>query len=45
MINLIIGFVLGFYVATVGVSGVAQKIDDAVKFIQTTTISVETKWI
>lgn len=43
MINIIIGFILGFYVATVGVTGVAQTIDSGVKFIQSTNIHVETK--
>ena len=43
MINTIIGFILGFYVATVGVTGVATMIDNGVKLVQNTKINVETK--
>jgi uncharacterized membrane protein required for colicin V production len=43
MINMIAGFVLGFFVATMGVSGVAHAIDNMIDKIKTTTISVETK--
>jgi hypothetical protein len=42
MINLIVGFVLGFFVATMGVSGVANAIDGVINKIKTTTITLET---
>jgi len=34
MINVAIGFVLGFFVATIGVSGVVNYLDGAVKTVQ-----------
>jgi capsular polysaccharide biosynthesis protein len=34
MINVAIGFVLGFFVATIGVSGVVNYLDNAVKSVQ-----------
>ena len=43
MIKLAAGFALGFYVATIGVSGVAHAIDEAVEKIKSTNISLETK--
>jgi len=43
MIKLAVGFALGFYVATIGVSGVAQAVDGAVEKIKSTSISLETK--
>ncbi len=41
MINLIIGIVIGFFVATYGVSGVAQMVDTGLKTIKNVNISVE----
>jgi hypothetical protein len=43
MIKLIVGFIAGFFIATNGIMGVATMIDNAVKFIQTTNIQVQTK--
>jgi hypothetical protein len=43
MVNLIAGFVLGFFVATMGLSGVATAIDSVIDKIKTTSISVDTK--
>lgn len=43
MVNLIAGFVLGFFVATMGLSGVANAIDSVIDKIKTTSISVDTK--
>jgi hypothetical protein len=43
MIKLIVGFALGFYVATIGVTGVATAIDIAVDKVKSTSVSVETK--
>ena len=43
MVNLIVGFVLGFFVATMGLSGVANALDGVIDKIKTTSISVETK--
>jgi capsular polysaccharide biosynthesis protein len=34
MINIAIGFVLGFFVATIGVGGVVNYLDSAVKTVQ-----------
>jgi hypothetical protein len=41
MINLIVGFVLGFFVATMGVTGVAKVIDNAIEKVKTTNITIE----
>jgi hypothetical protein len=41
MINFIIGCVLGFVVATVGFSGVAQSLDKGIEIIKSTNITVE----
>jgi hypothetical protein len=41
MVNLIIGIVIGFFVATYGVSGVAQAVDSGLKAIKNVNISVE----
>lgn len=43
MVNLIAGFVLGFFVATMGLSGVANALDGVIDKIKTTSISVDTK--
>jgi uncharacterized membrane protein required for colicin V production len=43
MINLIVGFVLGFFVATMGLTGVAQAIDSVIDKVKTTNITIESK--
>lgn len=41
MINIIIGFALGFFIATMGLTGVAQAVDEVINKIKTTTITIE----
>ena len=41
MINIIVGFALGFFVATTGLTGVAQTVDNVINKIKTTTIKLE----
>jgi capsular polysaccharide biosynthesis protein len=41
MINVIIGFVLGFFVATVGFTGVAQALDKGVETMKTISVKVD----
>ena len=41
MINVIIGFVLGFFVATVGFTGVAQALDKGIETAKTISIKVD----
>jgi hypothetical protein len=43
MINMIVGFVLGFFVATMGLTGVAQAIDSVIDKVKTTNITIESK--
>mgnify|MGYP006279264579 CR=1 FL=1 len=43
MMNIIIGFILGFFVATVGVTGVAQAVDNGIAWVKNTTVEVKTK--
>ena len=43
MINFIIGFVLGFFVATVGFTGVAQALDKGVETAKNISIKVDSK--
>ena len=43
MINVIIGFVLGFFVATVGFTGVAQALDKGVETAKNISIKVDNK--
>ena len=43
MINVIIGFVLGFFVATVGFTGVAQALDKGVETAKSISIKVDSK--
>jgi hypothetical protein len=43
MIKFVLGVVLGFALATVGVSGIAKVIDNGVKHIQTSINGVDTK--
>jgi capsular polysaccharide biosynthesis protein len=42
MINLIVGFVLGFFVATIGFTGVAQALDKGVETMKTISVKVDT---
>jgi len=42
MINVIIGFVLGFFVASVGFTGVAQALDKGVETMKTISVKVDT---
>lgn len=41
MINFIIGIIVGFFITTYGVSGVAQAVDTGIKTIKNVNISVE----
>jgi hypothetical protein len=43
MINMIVGFMLGFFVATMGLSGVAQAIDSVIDKVKTTSVTIESK--
>jgi hypothetical protein len=43
MINIIVGFVLGFFVATMGLTGVAKAVDGVIDKVKTTTITIESK--
>ena len=43
MVNFIIGFVLGFFVATVGFTGVAQALDKGVETAKNISIKVDSK--
>ena len=43
MVNFIIGFVLGFFVATVGFTGVAQALDKGVETAKSISIKVDNK--
>jgi uncharacterized membrane protein required for colicin V production len=40
---MIVGFVLGFFVATMGLTGVAQAIDSVIDKVKTTNITIESK--
>jgi uncharacterized membrane protein required for colicin V production len=40
---MIAGFILGFFVATMGLTGVAKSIDSVIDKIKTTNITVESK--
>lgn len=42
MINLIIGFVLGFFVATVGFTGVAKALDNGIDSMKNISVKVDT---
>jgi capsular polysaccharide biosynthesis protein len=42
MINIIIGFVLGFFVASIGFTGVAQALDKGVETMKTISVKVDT---
>jgi capsular polysaccharide biosynthesis protein len=42
MINVIVGFVLGFFVATIGFTGVAQALDKGVETMKTISVKVDT---
>lgn len=41
MVNLIIGILIGFFVATYGVSSIAEAVDSGLKTIKNVNISVE----
>jgi hypothetical protein len=41
MVNFIIGIIVGFFIATYGISGVAQAVDGGLKTIKNINISVE----
>jgi capsular polysaccharide biosynthesis protein len=41
MINVIIGFVLGFFVASVGFTGVAAALDKGVETMKTISVKVD----
>lgn len=43
MINLIIGFVLGFFVATVGFTGVAKALDNGIETVKNVNVTVDKK--
>jgi len=43
MINMIAGFVLGFFVATMGLTGVAKAVDSVIDKVKTTSINIETQ--
>jgi hypothetical protein len=43
LILISIGFFLGFYIATNGISGVANAIDDTVRFVKHSELKVEIK--
>jgi hypothetical protein len=43
MINFVVGFVLGFIVATTGFTGFAQMMDSGIDKIKNTSISVDSK--
>jgi capsular polysaccharide biosynthesis protein len=42
MINIIIGFVLGFFVASIGFTGVAQALDKGIETMKTISVKVDT---
>ena len=43
MINFIIGFVLGFIVATTGFAGVATMLDNGINTVKNVNVTVEKK--
>lgn len=43
MINIIVGFILGFFVATVGFTGVATALDKGVETVKNVSIKVDSK--
>jgi hypothetical protein len=42
MIQLIVGFVLGFFVATMGFTGVAQALDHGIEVAKRVSVQVDT---
>lgn len=42
MINILIGFLLGFFVATMGFTGVAQALDKGIETMKTISVKVDT---
>jgi hypothetical protein len=43
MVNFVIGFVLGFIIATTGFTGVAQLVDSGIDKIKNTSVNVDSK--
>jgi hypothetical protein len=43
MIQFIVGAVFGFFVATIGFSGIVNALDSGVDKVKNTTVQVETK--
>lgn len=41
MINFVVGCVLGFFVGTVGFTGIAQALDDGIDKVKSINVSVE----
>ena len=41
MINFILGCVLGFFVATMGFTGIAKALDDGINTVKNVNVSVE----
>ena len=42
MINFIIGCILGFFIATVGFTGIAQQLDRVIDTAKTVSVKVDT---
>lgn len=42
MLNVFLGFILGFFVATVGFTGIAQALDKTIETAKTVSIKVDT---
>jgi capsular polysaccharide biosynthesis protein len=42
MINILVGFILGFFVATMGFTGVAQALDNGIETLKTVSVKVDT---
>ena len=42
MINFVIGFIFGFFVATMGFTGVAKALDSGIETMKTISVKVDT---
>ena len=42
MVNVIIGFVLGFFVATMGFTGIAQALDTGIEKVKNVSVKIDT---
>ena len=42
MINFIIGCILGFFIATVGFTGIAKTLDSGIETVKTISVKVDT---